>query len=300
MSLLTPERVPVKVYRWDDVGAPQLDKTPNCMATIFKACLVTGYGTKEGAGWTLPFEDTAAGVKVLRPAVSPHPDFDLRLSADTGTEMAAQVYLNMTDANTGDLKLQCATAFKYAKSKSSGRWLLIASPYGFWFFNEQQYGSFQAEYCGSYFYVGVVASLRADVGDAIYLQHTGGSNNNGEYTSIFRTLNKPSGGTDANYYVAGKMLLADGSVVDRYVRTFADWEGDRTRTIPKMYISAFVYGSLLDVYTIPGVLVPSMTGNNLDEAVVANTHQSNYAIAFNTTPTKFATVYVVGDTWEYP
>lgn len=137
MSLLTPERVPVKVYRWDDADAPQLDKTPDCMAIIFKACLVTGYGAKEAAGWTMPFEDTVSGVKVLRPEASPYTDFYLRLSADTGTEIKAQVYSNMTDANTGDLKLQRADPFKYAKKLHSNKWLLIATGFGFWFFCNQ-------------------------------------------------------------------------------------------------------------------------------------------------------------------
>ena len=155
MSLLTPERVPVKVYRWDDEGAPVFDKTPNCMATIFKACLVTGYGDKEGAGWTMPFEDTSAGVKVLRPEIGPHTDFYLRLSEDAGTEMAAQVYLNMTDANTGDLKLQCNSAFKYGGNNTSGKWILIASPRGFWFTNEHAYQTnVSLNKSGSFFYCG--------------------------------------------------------------------------------------------------------------------------------------------------
>ena len=36
MSLLTPERVPVKIYRWDDASAPLLNKTAGCMQNIFK------------------------------------------------------------------------------------------------------------------------------------------------------------------------------------------------------------------------------------------------------------------------
>ena len=38
------QRVPVKVYRWDDEGAPQVESAAGSIKTILKACLVTGYG----------------------------------------------------------------------------------------------------------------------------------------------------------------------------------------------------------------------------------------------------------------
>lgn len=174
MSLLTPVKVPVKVYRWDDAGAPVLDKTPGCMMTIFKACLVTGYGTKEGAGWTMPFEDAATGVKVFRPPLSPETDFYLRCSSDTGKEMTAQVYLNMTDASTGDLKLQCATPFKYGYLNISQKWIVIATEVGFWFLTEGDLSRIPIENGGIYFYFGNIASASASA-SALLLQHTGGS-----------------------------------------------------------------------------------------------------------------------------
>lgn len=186
MSFLLPERVPVKVYRWDDVGAPALDKTANCVNTIFKACLVTGYGTKEPAGWTMPFEDVDAGVKVLRPEVAPHTDFYLRCSADTGTQMSAQVYLDMTDVNNGDLKLQCATPFKYATGINTGKWILIASSRSFWFFTNTSFNddAQRLTYSGTYFFCGDTVSL-SDGQHATALLH--------------------SAGTDINHYCAGIM-----------------------------------------------------------------------------------------------
>ena len=55
------ERVPVKVYRWDDEGAPQVLPAEGDIKTILKACLVTGYGEnenrKEPLGWEMPFEN---------------------------------------------------------------------------------------------------------------------------------------------------------------------------------------------------------------------------------------------------
>lgn len=57
MSLLTPVRYPVKYYSWQDIDAPQLSDTDGVIKTILKACLITGYGSKEGAGWQLIEED---------------------------------------------------------------------------------------------------------------------------------------------------------------------------------------------------------------------------------------------------
>lgn len=185
MSFINPEKVPVTVYRWDDEDAPRLDRSPNCVATIFKACLVTGYGSKQGAGWTMPYEDTNAGVKVLRPEVGVEQDFYLRLSNDTGREMTAQVYLNMTDVNTGELKLQCFYPFKYGWGGHTGKWLLIANGRSFWFLSEQFYSSYDSRK-GGWFFCGDTGCNKNGQ-KAIYLHHTGGDWNDGDYRGSILT-----------------------------------------------------------------------------------------------------------------
>ena len=59
--MFNTERVPVKVYRWDDEGAPRVSIGAGDIKTILKACLVTGYGEnenrKEPLGWEMPFEN---------------------------------------------------------------------------------------------------------------------------------------------------------------------------------------------------------------------------------------------------
>lgn len=60
--MFNTERVPVRVYRWDDEGAPQVESAAGSIKTILKACLVTGYGEgnkrKDGLGWEMAFEKT--------------------------------------------------------------------------------------------------------------------------------------------------------------------------------------------------------------------------------------------------
>ncbi len=212
MSFINPEKVPVTVYKWDDEDAPRLDRSPNCVATIFKACLVTGYGNKQGAGWTMPYEDNEAGVKVLRPAMSPEQDFYLRLSNDTGQEMTAQVYLNMTDVNTGELKLQCTTPFKYGYGKNSGKWILIASGRSFWFLFEQIYQGEKMNKSGGYFFCGDTA--KNPIGNkAIVLKHSGGRWSDGAGYDVLSTNND---GSTFTYMLDEKQQISSSVVLESF------------------------------------------------------------------------------------
>lgn len=155
--MFLPEKVPVKVYLSTDKDAPRLDRTPNCVATILKACLVTGYGEKEGAGWSLPFEDGAKGVKVLKPADSPHIPFVLKLSGDTGTSIKTEVFSDVEQAQTGNPVLRHSAVFYYGQShhRSNGRWVVIACDRAFWFFYETGQGVLNKN--GLYMYCGDTA-----------------------------------------------------------------------------------------------------------------------------------------------
>ena len=58
MSFLNPTPLPVTLYQSTDPEAPQLgrDDWTGAIKTILKACLVTGYGGKQGAGWAMTDE----------------------------------------------------------------------------------------------------------------------------------------------------------------------------------------------------------------------------------------------------
>lgn len=285
MSLLTPERVPVKVYKWDDVGAPKLDKTAGCVSTIFKACLVTGYGDKAGAGWAMPFEDTENGVKVFSPPESPDTNFYLQVSKDTGQQITARVYLNMIDASTGDLKLQCDTPFKYAVSNATGKWVLIVSAQGLWFFNEiTRQGFSDSNKTGAFFTCGNTA--RNTVGDkAIYLHHSGGSW--GEWMlGLLPTT--PS----VNQSIPGKIYSHKLNTVMSY-RPQAIFNG-RDNLSTNVVLSQLCVFAFNDIYLLPAYMPSVCNKNNYDIVSADNTyinhsdaqeHQSN--------------VYIQTDHWTY-
>ena len=82
MSFLNPTPAPVRLYSHTDSEAPQLPANDwtGALKTLLKACLVTGYGGKPGAGWTLREEsDNKAIFRAGDPAISP-----VELEVDSG------------------------------------------------------------------------------------------------------------------------------------------------------------------------------------------------------------------------
>ncbi|MCG8392865.1 MAG: hypothetical protein MI745_07265 [Pseudomonadales bacterium] len=58
--------MPVTIYRSTDAGAPTFpalsaQAQPGFFIDLLKACLVDGYGSKPGAGWSVDYEDTTTG-----------------------------------------------------------------------------------------------------------------------------------------------------------------------------------------------------------------------------------------------
>lgn len=297
MSLLTPVKVPVEVYRWDDVGAPVLNKTAGCMMNIFKSCLVTGYGTKAGAGWTMPFGD-AAGVKVLRPEVGAETDFYLRLSADTGSKMSAQIYLNMTDTDTGDLKLQCNSPFKYGVCENvSMRWLLVASSRGVWFFNEQSFNLslVPLSRSGTYFYSGDVSANDGE--KAVYLHHSGA---NADYSALSTITLKNHYYTDKNpdAFVSGNLLRQNDLVETADEQSIAGWNGVDVSINQNMLTQFFIIRADT-AFLLPGLLVASdgVKYNNFDSVMIANASNSLDTIVMGTGSTVSSNFYIATDNW---
>ncbi len=286
MNNLT-KKLAVKIYQWSDDNAPILDGNKDCVSTIFKACLVTGYGSKQGAEWTLPFEDIDNGIKVFNPPKSAETDFYLKVSEDDGRQLVPQVFLNMTDIDNGDLKLQCATEFKYGCGDFNGKWLLIATERGFWFFTGNKGANgLQSERIGNYFYCGdTIANTIGQRG--LYLKHTGG------YWDVddddrFSVFSDDEGGT-----CNGKLYNPQTNSVDD-VNPQSLFYGDKnlsTETVASpLYLSAFG-----ELWGLPAV-APS-TNNQDNFAQISDGYRTfiNHAHALITSHTN---LYIAIDYWE--
>lgn len=294
MSLLTPERVPVKVYRWDDAGAPALDKTAGCVMRIFKACLDTGYGSKSGAGWSTAFDDV--GTTVLRPEFGMHIDFYLRLSADTGSQIVAQVYLNMSDANTGDLKLQLATPFKYKKGRdTSGKWILIATPRSFWFINESAWSG-SASKNGAYFFSGDLS--QSSVSRPVYLHHTGGAFDDGNYSTL-TGIRDSSPDKGPNYYLKGRVLL--DSTQDYVEVDVVSLFDSSTNATTETHAAPIVVIANKLLSRLPGIFTASSgaVDNNFDIKSIMSDAEAINMVVMGTGVRGASNFYLSTDYWSY-
>ena len=89
----------VTVYRWDDPYAPKLSASPGALINVLSACLVDGYGSKSGAGWTKTVGTNVAAYRqgALGSGMS------LRVNNSVSSVGYARVvgYESMTDVDTG-------------------------------------------------------------------------------------------------------------------------------------------------------------------------------------------------------
>lgn len=138
--------LPVTIYRSTDPGSP-LNKgpvplKPSDWLPVFQKCLVDGYGTKAGLGWTLEYGSVAELKMVFRNSI-----------ADGGSGGAVQIQSHQgTDTTSSGLRYTCANgiggfdAFDrrvgslFTLSESNGwyirAWTLIGTSRGFWFIIE--------------------------------------------------------------------------------------------------------------------------------------------------------------------
>lgn len=129
--------LPVTVYRWDDAGAPQLTNgKPSEIIAILKKCLVEGYGTKAGAGWSVAFENAAAFKIAFRNSTTEASGGFVQFWSVLGT-----------DTNSGDMRFRGAKSMtaldvfvdsqvqqQFSIVTTVDYWVLIATSAGFWFF----------------------------------------------------------------------------------------------------------------------------------------------------------------------
>lgn len=281
MSLSQPIKHPVKVFLSTDKDAPQLNRQANELQVILKACLVTGYGDKQGAGWTIAFEDDKQGIKVLAPKMSAYSHFFLKLSNDTGRECTTQVYTDMTAIDNGTLQLQLDTPFKYGiQNVTTNKWAVIASEFGFWFFYET---ANHIKVSASYLYCGNIGqNTKGD--NAVLLSHTGGTwgiTDKDRYPIIsqspnFNGINKP------------KLLINHTKVADMtYTSLFDGIKNMSANTL----ITPIVALADDDVFVVPA-FAPSRADKALFEQV-----QERYLCVTTSTHTR-QNIYIPTDYWE--
>lgn len=130
MSLKQPVQHPVKYYSHLDAGAPQLADADGVIKTILKACLVTGYGAKEGAGWTSLFDDPFR-IVLRRPLGTGNPP-DIKIENGIINGTASHRIVSQDNPTGLDDATKLAAVNLLARSKyTKSDWHLVVSDFGF-------------------------------------------------------------------------------------------------------------------------------------------------------------------------
>lgn len=172
--------MPVTCYLSTDNAAPVLTK--DNLSIVLKACLVTGYGNKHGAGWTMPYENSAENKRVFATEISGELDSFLRVKDNNDGTSVVQSYRTMRDIDNGDKIIELDNLYKYGKSTVTGRWAVIASSRSCIVWVEGGYDS--AGRNGQMLFYGDTASAH-DGSRALLLAHSGGEYSDGSTSSLF-------------------------------------------------------------------------------------------------------------------
>lgn len=154
MSLKQPVQYPVKYYSHLDAGAPQLADIDGNIKTILKAGLVTGIGTKAGAGWTSLFEDDFR-IVLRRPLRTGNPpDIKIENGVINGT-VSHRIVSQDNPTGLNDATELASVNLLARDSKHGTEWHLIVSDFGFMLcYQMAEYGATQPKnyilYCGSF------------------------------------------------------------------------------------------------------------------------------------------------------
>jgi len=127
------------VYRWDDANAPIARGERRSLCDILYACLVTGYGTKLGAGWTREYVNATFDKAAFRNNPVTGTGFFLQvdgLTAANAYTPKLQGFEAMTSESDGLFPFNAATSNLFttsnAASTSARPWILIADDRAFW------------------------------------------------------------------------------------------------------------------------------------------------------------------------
>ena len=276
--------MPVTLYRSTDDDAPALTKSN--LSLILKACLVTGYDSKPGAGWTMPYEDAAASKRVFAPAKSGELDSYLLVHDNNGTSRVA-AWRDYAAIDNAPPALELATPYKHGQSKQwSGRWVVVASARSVIVWVEGGYDSPGRN--GMMLYYGDTTS--PDNGSrALLLAHSGGTYNDGSHSSMFFDASSSASAKAKSYRDDG------GTQAQDFFSLF---------TPPRETTGQYVAPVLLQrgerLYAVPGVHTNTRAADNLtviDDEGAAYIILHNYGWA--DLNKSFARLVVRTDKWRY-
>ena len=276
--------MPVTLYLSSDDQAPVL--TNANLGVILKACLVTGYGAKHGAGWTMPYEDAASNTRVFAPKHAGELDSCLRIKDNGGGESTVQAYREMTGIDAGEKILELASPCEYGRRNLTGRWAVIASARSVIIWVESGYNT--GGHTGQMLYYGDTGSAH-DGSRCLLLAHSGGSYRDGSTSSLFYY-------GDASAGARAKSYRDDtGAAEQDFLSLFA-----APRETAGQYLAPVLMQRDANLYPVPGIHTNTRAADNL---TAINDDGTPYIVlhsyGYNSLARTFARLVIRTDKWRY-
>lgn len=281
--------LPVTVYRWDDAGAPQLTNgKPSEIIDILKKCLVEGYGTKAGAGWSIAFENAPIFKIAFRNSTTEASGGFVQFWSVLGTDTDSgnMRFRGAKSMTALDVFIDAQYQMQFSINTTLDYWVLMATSAGFWFFTGLSLLSpSMSSISKGFFFVGDYDAVTSnDPGRFVNIMHntindmtssswsfsfdvsiiggstlckiydTDGSSNFINYKMDQRYLSGNTAGVNTNGVPTGDRVFFNPSIVS----SVSDPDGlDRTGVInTNSIVQPFIRGG------IPGLLNSPSTGYN--------------------------------------
>lgn len=199
MSFLNPVNEPVLRFSSTDAGAPQINynsRVAGDVKAVLKACLVTGYGAKASAGWSIANE-----VNHVAEFVSPSAAMnDYRLGVDDSSASSTTWYYQYQDARLNPVRNTLAKNRAYGdfnKTSAKNGWQLLVTQKGI-FYIEIIDSTVNGDTVARLLYWGQCKSALADDGINVSFWNLGHASENTYAHNFFARAS-----TEAHYRLAG-------------------------------------------------------------------------------------------------
>lgn len=173
MSFLNPINEPVLMYSSTDANAPQINyaaRAAGDVKTVLKACLVTGYGTKQGAGWTMQNE-TATVAEFVSPSTLLS---DYRFGIDDNSTSATTFYYTYQNAKSSFGYASPPKNLSYTTLNSpKNTWTLLVTKQGVLWIEKFLHAPTNLETCRIFYWGRVKSALIDDAGKNISMYSFG-------------------------------------------------------------------------------------------------------------------------------
>lgn len=213
--------VPI-VYKSTYGNAPVLAAVNGSVVNLLNKCLVTGYGDKQGAGWTMPFVNVGETIAVFRQSAATGNGF--YLGVDTASpSYAYRARLRTAEVFTTETAYQFQIGYTGDWDFASGAntnavpWCIVATPEYLYFFaweyttgtalpTSAHQETTSSTYCGSFFFGDFISYFPDDHYNTLFWWGGYG------VTDPFGAIKGENNATSSSKYIARAVSGAAGAV----------------------------------------------------------------------------------------